>query len=73
MNLFEKAKIKDDSYLCLNCGEKFNPDKRNLKRGWGLFCSKRCSSEYTNKLKSMTKEEVKCELRNKKLAKLGIR
>ena len=55
MNLFEKAKIKDDdSYLCLNCGEKFNPDKRNLKRGWGLFCSKRCSSEYTNKLKSMT-------------------
>jgi len=73
MNLFEKAKLKGEKYLCLNCGKVFTPDKRNLKRGWGLFCSKGCTCQFNNKLKTMSKDDAKFEIRNKKLVKLGIR
>lgn len=39
---------------CLVCFEDFKSDLRNLKRGWGLCCSKSCAAvkrERDNKLK----------------------
>ena len=30
---------------CDNCGIEYKPDKRNLKRGWGLCCSKSCAAK----------------------------
>jgi hypothetical protein len=30
---------------CDICGKKYNPDPRNLKRGWGLTCSKSCAAK----------------------------
>ena len=73
MNLFEKAKLKKEKYLCIRCGKVFEPDKRNLKRGWGLYCSKKCSINHIHELRVMTKDDYKIELRNKRLAQLGIR
>ena len=29
---------------CDICGKLYTPDPRNLKRGWGLCCSKVCSA-----------------------------
>ena len=30
---------------CDVCGKEYNADKRNLKRGWGLCCSKSCAAK----------------------------
>lgn len=30
---------------CDNCGKKYKADNRNLKRGWGLCCSKSCAAK----------------------------
>lgn len=30
---------------CDNCGKEYNADERNLKRGWGLCCSKSCAAK----------------------------
>jgi hypothetical protein len=30
---------------CDNCGVEYNADERNLKRGWGLCCSKSCAAK----------------------------
>ena len=30
---------------CDVCGNKYNADERNLKRGWGLCCSKSCAAK----------------------------
>ena len=39
MNIFEEAlKNCDDGMRnCIFCDQKFKPDNRNLKRGWGLM------------------------------------
>jgi hypothetical protein len=66
MTLFQKAKIKSDKKDCYQCGSKFKPDNRNLKRGWGLFCSKSCSSKFREKEKTLS------EIRDYRLKKLGI-
>lgn len=29
---------------CDNCGKEYLADNRNLKRGWGLTCSKSCAA-----------------------------
>lgn len=29
---------------CDVCGKTYNADKRNIKRGWGLCCSKSCAA-----------------------------
>ena len=34
---------------CDNCGEEYMADNRNLKRGWGLCCSKRCAAKKREK------------------------
>lgn len=36
---------------CANCKEKYNADERNLKRGWGLTCSKSCAASKREKSK----------------------
>lgn len=30
---------------CDNCGNEYDADTRNLKRGWGLCCSKSCAAK----------------------------
>lgn len=30
---------------CDNCGEEYDADPRNLKRGWGRCCSKSCAAK----------------------------
>jgi hypothetical protein len=34
---------------CDNCGKEYMADNRNLKRGWGLCCSKRCAAKKREK------------------------
>jgi len=34
---------------CDNCGKEYNADERNLKRGWGLCCSKSCAASKREK------------------------
>jgi len=29
---------------CDHCGKEYNADPRNVKRGWGLCCSKSCAA-----------------------------
>lgn len=36
---------------CNNCGKEYNADSRNLKRGWGLCCSKSCAAKLREKSK----------------------
>ena len=37
--------------LCDNCQKPYYADNRNLKRGWGLCCSKSCASTKREKAK----------------------
>ncbi len=34
---------------CDNCGREYNADERNIKRGWGLCCSKSCAAKKREK------------------------
>ena len=34
---------------CDNCGKEYIADMRNIKRGWGLCCSKSCAAQKRNK------------------------
>ncbi len=34
---------------CDNCSTEYKADNRNLKRGWGLCCSKKCAAEMREK------------------------
>lgn len=34
---------------CDNCGKEYMADERNLKRGWGLCCSKKCAAKKREK------------------------
>lgn len=36
---------------CDNCGRQYKEDIRNVKRGWGLCCSKSCAAKKREKLK----------------------
>ncbi len=36
---------------CDNCGTEYNADNRNIKRGWGLYCSKSCAAKKREKKK----------------------
>lgn len=38
---------------CDNCGAEYNVDSRNLKRGWGLCCSKSCAAKKREKNKTI--------------------
>lgn len=44
---------------CDNCGKEYMADERNLKRGWGLCCSKSCAAKKREKNKpTYNKERV---------------
>jgi hypothetical protein len=72
MNLFQKAQKlqKTQSTNCLICNSEFEPKLSDLERGWGMFCSKNCSSSWRNKVKY--KKVTKQEIREYKIRKLGI-
>lgn len=36
---------------CDNCGIEYEADERNVKRGWGLCCSKSCAASKREKSK----------------------
>lgn len=36
---------------CDHCGKEYNADNRNVKRGWGLCCSKSCAASKREKSK----------------------
>lgn len=36
---------------CDNCNSEYNADERNVKRGWGLCCSKSCAASKREKSK----------------------
>lgn len=36
---------------CDNCEKEYDADERNLKRGWGLCCSKSCAAQRREKQK----------------------
>lgn len=70
MNIFKKAKLRESRKVfsnCHQCGNEFEPDKRNTNRGWGLFCSKSCSAKFRNKKKT------KADIRDYKLKQLNIK
>jgi hypothetical protein len=75
MNLFNKAKINsklEQFTKCVNCDKQFIADKRNVNRGWGVFCSKSCAVICRNNLfKLETNLKIK-ENRVIQLKKLGI-
>jgi hypothetical protein len=75
MNLFTKAKnesYKDGIHFCHFCNGEFKPDKRNLNRGWGMFCSKTSSAIFRLKLQTSSESERKRLQRDLNLRKLGI-
>lgn len=72
MSLFEKAKTKKSTKNCHYCKCEFTPDKRNLNRGWGLCCSKSCAASLKTKLKNLPNSELVRELRDMRIAQLGI-
>ena len=45
------SKIKRMERKCDNCGNKYEADMRNVKRGWGLCCSKSCAAAKREKSK----------------------
>ena len=73
MSLFDKAKmVKADVRLCRCCKAEFKPDKRNLKRGWGMCCSKSCAATYKVMLASMSELDKKREVRDLRISQLGL-
>lgn len=75
MNLFDKSKFKAQSSSissCHHCGKEFLPDKRNVNRGWGMFCGKSCAVSFRNKLGKLKNSDLVIEIRDLKLRKLGI-
>lgn len=36
---------------CDNCNKEYDADERNIKRGWGLCCSKSCAASKREKSK----------------------
>ncbi len=36
---------------CDHCGKSYTADNRNIKRGWGLTCSKSCAAKKREKSK----------------------
>lgn len=39
---------------CDNCNKEYEADKRNLRRGWGLTCSKSCAASKREKTKRVS-------------------
>jgi hypothetical protein len=60
---------------CDNCGEIYNAKPADIKRGWGLTCSKKCAAEKREKSKpdydknKVRKNNIKRELWHSKVRK----
>jgi hypothetical protein len=52
---------------CNNCGEAYKADERNLKRGWGLCCSKSCAASLREKSR-LDYDPVKVKRNNERRA-----
>lgn len=59
---------------CDNCGNEYNADPKNLKRGWGLCCSKSCAASKREKTKpGYDPERVKANnIRRANWANFGV-
>ena len=44
---------------CDICGEPYEADERNLKRGWGLCCSKRCAAKKRERRNQSMRDKAK--------------
>lgn len=44
---------------CDFCKKEYQADNRNLKRGWGLCCSKSCAAKKREKVNSKKPTQVK--------------
>lgn len=42
--LFKKNKMANSVKICSWCYGEFSPDYRNVARGWGKTCSKKCAA-----------------------------
>lgn len=73
-NLFEIAKDKPNPNQrhCLFCDVEYIADMRNVKRGWGLCCSKSCAALLRSKYSKLKGVDLIREKRNDALKKLGI-
>lgn len=45
---------------CLNCGKQTEIENKEIKRGFGKFCSRKCSGEYKTKNVTPPIPNVKC-------------
>ena len=45
---------------CLNCQSEFNAPAKEVKRGNGKFCSKKCSGEYNGKIRPKPEPNKEC-------------
>jgi len=50
---------------CLNCGKETYIENKEIKRGFGKFCSRKCSGEYKSKNIIPPEPNVKCAYCNK--------
>ena len=50
---------------CLNCEKEYLVYKKELKRGFGKFCSRKCAGEYNGKRRIITTTNVTCALCSK--------
>lgn len=66
---------------CLNCNNEIYIENKEIKRGFGKFCNKKCSGEHKSKNKIMLDNNVSCALCSKqfhmseskqKLSKSGL-
>jgi len=74
MTIFDKAKLVkcDSTRECFSCGVAFKPDLRNVKRGWGMNCSKSCASKMKIKMSNLSELDKKAIMRDWRLNQLGI-
>ena len=61
---------------CERCGEEYDADSRNVKRGWGLCCSKSCAAKMREQ-KKMLNNNYKVmnyiEITRKQIVRVPIR
>lgn len=47
------------NFSCKWCASSFTPDNRNLKKGWGKCCSKRCAAKHREHEKMLERQAPK--------------
>lgn len=49
---------------CDNCGREYEADDRNVKRGWGLCCSKSCAAQKRERERNVSEVDEAAEMLN---------